>query len=122
MKKFISICILLLFISVTAYSQSFAELYGVEVYTQEGWKIKAKNSTDEYRIYTFSFVTEGTNKLGEVVNSIEETVGPATLLPNEERDLFTAPQDPQKEITYIFKDIKLIKVEQVSVSNRRRSY
>lgn len=116
------ICMVLLFISVTVYSQNHAEFDGVEVYTPEGWKIKAKNNTGKYCIYTFSFVTEGTNQLGEVVSSTEETIGPANLQPNEERDLFTAPQDPKKEITYIFKDIKLIKVEWISVSNRRGAY
>jgi hypothetical protein len=117
-KNLLAYTILLLF-SVTGFSQVEAELDGVKVYTLEGWKIKAKNSRDEIRIYTFSFVTEGRNKSGEVVYSVKETYGPATLQPNEERDLFTTPQDPNKEITYTFNAIKLIIVEGPANAVRR---
>ena len=121
MKNLILICMVLLFVSVSVYSQDYAETDQIKVYTPEGWKIKAKNKVNKYLIYTFSFVTEGTNNLGEVVSSVEETIGPNSLQPYEERDLFTAPQDPDKEIKYTFKSIKMIKVEEVS-SNRRRGY
>jgi len=114
MKKIMLIWMASIFISVTVYSQEDVVLDGVKVYTQEGWKIKAKNFNNIYCIYSFSFVTEGTNKSGEVVYSKEETFGPATLTPYEERDLFTAPQDRNKEIIYTFKNIKLIKVKPVS--------
>jgi hypothetical protein len=108
MKKNLMCLTILLLFSATGFSQLESTLNNVKVYTLEGWKIRAKNSSNEIRNYSFSFVTEGVDKSGEVVYLVEETYENATLQPNEERDLFTAPQDPNKEITYTFHTIKMI--------------
>lgn len=97
--------VLLLF-TICVYSQSSDELNGVKVYTLEGWIVKAINNNSYNCKYSFSYDTEGTNSSGEVVSNTSDTFGPSAINANEEKQLFTAPQDPYKKITYKLQILK----------------
>lgn len=75
------------------------------VWSDEGWIIKAQNTWLGTITYKFSWTTEGTDKEGNVISSVNEESTVLTLLSKETRHLFTAPQDPKREITYTFKNI-----------------
>jgi len=120
---FFAVTVLLL-LSLNVFAQSSDELSGVKVYTMEGWIVKAKNNTKDDVRYSFTYTTEGTDRSGNVVSSINETYENGVLNSEEERSLFTAPQDPKKEITYKITNIKIKKVEVTTSSAskyRRRS-
>jgi len=122
MKKLLLLSSVLLLFTLFAYSQSSDELNGVKVYTLEGWIVKAINNNSYNCKYSFSYDTEGTNSSGEVVSTTSDTFGPSTINANEEKQLFTAPQDPNKKITYKITNIKMLTSEKVASSGggRRR--
>ncbi len=114
-----------IFSTSCAFAQSETELNGVKVYTREGWIVKSKNTTGVLHRYSFSYVTEGTDREGKVVSSTDETFGPATIEANEERHLFTAPQDRNRKITYKITNLQMLSSEAASSpagssSGRRR--
>jgi hypothetical protein len=123
MKNLIFICLVLFIYPLCIFSQNTeisGELNGVKVYTMEGWIIKAINSTGVTHKYSFSYVTEGKNSNGDIVSTTTDTFGPATINANEEKQLFTAPQDPNKKITYKFTSIQMLTSESVSSSGGGR--
>jgi len=128
MKKIGLISLILLLFPLYIFSQNaeiYGELNGVKVYTMEGWIIKAKNNTGVQHKYSFTYVTEGKNSNGDVVSTTTDNFGPATIDANEERQLFTAPQDPNKKITYKFISIQMLTSEPVNSSGggvRRRNF
>jgi hypothetical protein len=79
--------------------------------------MKAKNDNSTPAKLKFRWATQGTNSSGEIVNSIAEESQQMTLNPNELRQLFTAPQDPNKEITYVFVDIVIIQCDPISMQD-----
>jgi len=105
MKKTILISLMTFCFMLPSFAQSSATKGDLTVYTPQGWIMKAKNAGDKTITFKFTWVTEGTNKADEVVSTKTEESESLTIAPREERQLFTAPQDPQKEITYVFKDI-----------------
>lgn len=86
--------------------ESFS-LKNLTVYVDNGWIIKARNDGEYTLTYGFTYVTEGTNKNGDVVFSDTAGYKNLTIKPHEENRIITSPQDPQREITYIFKDIRV---------------
>lgn len=106
MKPFLVwICGILLLTSVCVLSQaqsqaSSAESAGVKVYSSQGYFVKAKNSNDYACYYSFTYTVKGYDEDGKNVSTEEETVTDSTLDKNEARELFTAPTDPDKKITY----------------------
>lgn len=80
----------------------------ITVWSPQGWIIKAKNTATIPVMFRFSWTTTGTNDKGEVVSSITEESQMIKMNPLEERQLFTAPQDPNKKITYVFGDFRIL--------------
>ncbi|MCK9611807.1 MAG: hypothetical protein WC401_08755 [Bacteroidales bacterium] len=101
--------LLSLFFTTIFFSQLSAQGKATQgnlvVWSDEGWIIKAENKWLGTITFKFSWVTEGTDKEGKIVSSVREESSVYKLLSKEVRQLFTAPQDPKKEITYVFKDI-----------------
>ena len=78
------------------------------VCSEQGWIIKARNTGQAPAIFKFTWLTEGSNQQGALVNSTTEESQTIRLSPNETRQLFTAPQDQQSLITYVFKNFAII--------------
>lgn len=110
-KSVFLIFVILLLSSLNVFAQSSDELNGVRVYTMEGWIVKAKNSKKDKVQYSFTYTMEGADRSGTVVEKFDESFENGILMSEEERSLFTAPQDQKKEITYRIKNIKIKKVE-----------
>jgi len=110
-KYVLFIFVILLLSSLNVFAQSSDELNGVRVYTMEGWIVKAKNSKKDKVQYSFTYTMEGADRSGNVVEKIDESFENGILMSEEERSLFTAPQDKKNEITYKIKKIKIRKVE-----------
>lgn len=110
-KYVLFIFVILLLSSLNVFAQSSDELNGVRVYTMEGWIVKAKNSKKDKVQYSFTYTMEGADRSGNVVEKIDESFENGILMSEEERSLFTAPQDKKNEITYKIKNIKIRKVE-----------
>lgn len=98
-------------------AQDTASCNQITVYSEHGWIMKAKNDNSTPAKLKFRWTTQGTNSSGEIVNSIAEESQQMTLNPNELRQLFTAPQDPNKEITYVFVDIVIIQCDPISMQD-----
>jgi hypothetical protein len=117
MKKTLLISLMTACFILPSFAQSSAIKGDLTVYTPQGWIMKAKNAGDKTITFKFTWVTEGTNKAGEVVSTKTEESESLTIAPREEQQLFTAPQDPQKEITYVFKDIVITQYSEQTSGN-----
>lgn len=117
MKKLLLLSSVLFLFTIHVYSQSSDELNGVKVFTLEGWIVKAINNNNYNCKYSFSFDTEGLNSNGDVVSTTTETFESANINSNEERQLFTTPQDLNKKIICKFTNIKILTSEKISGSS-----
>jgi len=99
---------------------SEAQSDGVKVYTQQGYYIKAKNSNNYAVKYSFSYTQTGYNDKGEVVSKEEMQDRNRTLLAGEERQLFTAPTNPQKRISYLITIDRVFDVTPIKEANRQK--
>ncbi len=104
MKK-AAIILLLITIAYNCFAQDTVTHGNITVWIEQGWIIKAKNSQPMPVTFRFSWTTTGTNQEDEVVSEITEESQNITLNGNELRHLFTAPQDPNKEVKYTFSNI-----------------
>jgi len=105
----------------SAQSQpSSAQRDGVKVYSSQGYYVKAKNYNDGARYYSFTYVVTGYDSKGAVVSKTEETMKDLFLEGEEERNLFTAPTDPKKEIAYWVTITDVSGVRGTGASGRRR--
>lgn len=131
--KSISIALfMILFSCLNIVAQDTASSGQLMVWSEQGWMMKAKNTGSEKVVFRFTWTTTGTNSKGEVVSTLTDASQFITLNPGEERHLFTAPQDPNKNITYTFNHILIndYKTEPVKTelqikqeeAERRRSY
>ena len=77
------------------------------VYAEQGWILKAQNQADGYLDFKFKWTTIGTDGNHNVVSSSTEESNLTTLNPFESRQFFTAPQDPNRQITYVFDSIEI---------------
>ncbi len=103
-KKLLSLVVILLMsIGLSAQDTATANNGRLIVWSEQGWIMKAHSDTPV--TFKFTWTTEGTNKNGEIVSSATEESQKIKLSSDETRHLFTAPQDPNKEITYVFKNI-----------------
>ena len=86
-------------------AQNTATKGQLTVWSEQGWMMKARNTGNVPLTFKFTWTTTGTNSAGEVTSTLTEESQLLILNPNEERHLFTAPQDPNKKITYVFGNI-----------------
>jgi hypothetical protein len=114
-----SVCILSQAQSSSPSQPSSAESGGVKVYSQQGYYVNAKNSNDYACYYSFTYITKGYNNKGDIVSENTESIKDLTIEANEQRTLFTAPVDPQKNITYW---ITITEVWGVRKIDRRRRH
>lgn len=106
-----------LFLITCTYGQDTITNGMLTVWSEQGWIIKAKNIDSMPVKFKFSWTTQGTNSNGEIVYSVTEESQLITLNPNELRHFFTAPQDPNKQITYVFIDIKITEYDPVTMED-----
>jgi hypothetical protein len=108
MKKILFSVVMILALCYAGFAQDTVSYGNVTVWSEQGWIIKARNTGQAPATFKFTWVTEGRNQQGEVVNSITEESQAIKLSPNETRQLFTAPQDQQRLLTYVFKNFAII--------------
>lgn len=98
----------------------------ITVYTDNGYYVKAKNSDVATYVFSFRYETTGYTvstaawskyPVYTPVSTITEEYNNVTINGNEERNLFTAPVDPNKQKEYYIKITEIYKVEKVE---RRR--
>jgi hypothetical protein len=101
-----SLCVLSQAQSNSQSQPSSAECDHVKVYSPQGYYVKARNYNDFACYYSFTYIVTGYNNKGDIVSKTEEKIKDLTLEakegtePKEGTELFTAPVDPQKNITY----------------------
>jgi hypothetical protein len=110
MKNFVFILFFGLLFKSTCFGQSTVTHRYLTVWIDQGWIIKATNGHTNQVSCKISWTTVGKNAAGEEV-SREEMVEPYYMITvggNQESRIITAPQDPNKEITYTFENVKIL--------------
>jgi len=86
-------------------AQSTAVSGSLTVYSEDGSVLFAKNSSQQSIHFRISYVIEGRNSSKMLVNSRQEQTDMVTIGADETQQIFVAPQDPARKITYRFKNI-----------------
>jgi hypothetical protein len=126
MKNILFFFFMVLLITPRLYSQpqseSWAELNGVKVYTQNGYYVNVKNSnTSEYK-FSFRYTLSGYRN-DSLVSTSNESIENATVGASETRSLFTAPVSNNREISYWITVTEVYFAKSTStntINNRRR--
>jgi hypothetical protein len=105
---FYTLFLVFMMLASSSIAQDTISHGSITVWSPQGWIIKAKNTANIPTMFRFSWITTGTNDKGEVVSSITEESQMINMNPLEERQLFTAPQDPNRQITYVFGSFQII--------------
>jgi len=105
MKHCYIVIIMFFTLIIIAEAQSTAVSGSLTVYSEDGSVLIAKNNSQQSIRYRISYVIEGRNSSKVRVNSRQEQTDIMTIGAGETQQIFVAPQDPERKITYRFKNI-----------------
>jgi hypothetical protein len=126
MKAKILLSFFFILIKLQAYSQPnpSTEKYckNVKVYSNNGYYVKAVNSGSNPWKFSFRYETVGYQVSSAAwakypvyteVSRTEDEYRNVTIEPQEERNLFTAPQDPGKKTVYFIRVLDVFFCEEI---------
>jgi hypothetical protein len=105
MKQCYIVIIMFFTLVIVTPAQSTAVSGSLTVYSEDGSVLNAKNSSQQSIRYRISYVIEGRNSNKALVNSRQEQTDILTIGAGETQQVFVAPKDPERKITYRFKNI-----------------